>query len=217
MQSLTPNKSLVQMTYEAILNEICIGTLEPGARLSQDDLAEQLNVSRQPVNSAIAMLKSQNFVVDTGRRGVVVAAVDSKLFDAIYQFRSVVEPLAIKLATANLTKDGITLGREIISHGQASVEAEDKQAVLKADIDFHTLIYQLSGNPIIIDTMQLNWRHLQRSMSKVLQYPGMTIQVWKEHEQIFDAVADADADQASSLMCHHIQDAQHRITGQKTG
>jgi len=96
MDSLQPTKSLVQKTYEAILNEICTGSLLPGVRLAQDDLAAQLDVSRQPVNGAIAMLKSQGFVIDTGRRGVVVAPIADGHFEAIYQFRSAVEPLAVE-------------------------------------------------------------------------------------------------------------------------
>ncbi len=212
METLTPAKSLVQMTYEAILNEICTGSLTPGTRLSQDHLAAQLNVSRQPVNSAIAMLKSQNFVEDTGRRGVVVAAVDGKLFNEIYQFRAAIDPLAVELAVTRLTKEDIARGREIIARGKACVEAAQSQAVLQADIDFHSLIYQLSGNAIIIDTMHLNWRHLQRSMSKVLQHPGMTTHVWSEHERIFEAMVAGKTAQAAELMRTHARDAPNRIS-----
>ena len=212
METLTPAKSLVQMTYEAILDEICTGSLTPGTRLSQDYLAAQLNVSRQPVNSAITMLKAQNFVEDTGRRGVVVAAVDRKLFDAIYQFRSAIDPLAVELAISRMAEKDIAHGREIIARGKACIEAVESQAVLQADIDFHSLIYQLSGNAIIIDTMHLNWRHLQRSMSKVLQHPGMTDQVWIEHEQIFEAMVAGNKTQAAALMRRHVRDAPNRIS-----
>lgn len=215
METLTPAKSLVQMTYEAILDEICTGSLTPGTRLSQDHLAAQLNVSRQPVNSAITMLKAQNFVEDTGRRGVVVAAVDKKLFNEIYQFRAAIDPLAVELAVTRLTKEDIAEAREIIARGKACVAAAQSQAVLQADIDFHSLIYQLSGNTIIINTMHLNWRHLQRSMSKVLQHPGMTAQVWSEHEQIFEAMVAGKTAQATALMRAHVRDAPNRISNPK--
>lgn len=216
MEALKPNTSLVQKTYEALLEAICTGAIKAGERLSQDDLAEQLNVSRQPVNSAIAMLKSQRFVQDTGRRGVVVAPVDSKMFESIYQFRSVIEPLAVELATPRLTKEAIVLGRDIIVRGKGFVQRDDSQSTLRADMDFHSLIYQLCGNLIIADTMHLNWRHLQRSMSEVLRSPGMSIRVWKEHERIFEAMVSGDADHAASLMREHIHDATRRISGPVT-
>ncbi len=213
MDSLQPTKSLVQKTYEAILDEICTGSLVPGVRLAQDDLAEQLDVSRQPVNGAIAMLKSQGFVIDTGRRGVIVAPIEDGHFEAIYQFRSAVEPLAVELATPRMTKEAIVKGRKIIAQGKSFVQAGDAPAVLQADMDFHALIHKLSGNPIIVDTMHLNWRHLQRSMSKVLQFPGMSLHVWKEHKKIFETMISGHAEEAAALMRVHIEHAPERISG----
>ncbi|MEX0405314.1 GntR family transcriptional regulator [Aquibium sp. LZ166] len=213
MESIAPSKSLVERTYDALLDAICTGVFRPGERLGQDDIAERLNVSRQPVNSAITMLKSQRFVTDTGRRGVVVAPVDRELFEAIYQFRSVVEPLAAELATARMDAAAITRGREIVARGTRLMQAGDAKAVLKADIDFHSLIYELSGNPIIAETMRLNWLHLRRSMGEVLRFPGMTIQVWKEHKIIFEAMVAGDAAVAAAEMLSHIVQAPQRVIG----
>ena len=71
MDTIGPKKSLVDQTYEILLDAICTGELVPGERLTQDQIAARLNVSRQPVNSAISILKANHFVEDTGRRGVV--------------------------------------------------------------------------------------------------------------------------------------------------
>jgi len=207
MKALTPNKTLVEKVYEALLEAICSGDVRSGDRLNQDELALRLNVSRQPVNSAIAMLKAQRFVQDTGKRGVVVAPIDQALFDSIYQFRTVVEPLATELATKRLTNEAVTQGRDIIARGKSCVQSGDRTAALRADMDFHRLIYQLSDNPIILDTMTLNWHHLQRAMSEVLSVPGTTLRVWKEHEQIFNAMVRNDADSAAALMRDHMINA----------
>ena len=77
-------------------------------------------------------------------------------------------------------------------------------------MDFHALIYHLSGNLIIADTMKLNWRHLQRAMSEVLSVPGTTLRVWKEHEQIFNAMVRNDAKSAAGLMKDHMVNAAPR-------
>lgn len=99
MERLTPSETLVERAYQIILDAICDGTLRTGERLTQGEVASRLDVSRQPVGQALAMLKAQGFLVEAGRRGLSVAPVDSKLFEAIYQIRSVVEPLAVRLAT----------------------------------------------------------------------------------------------------------------------
>ena len=211
MEALKQSKSLVDRTYEALLEAICTGSLSPGERLAQDELAAQLNVSRQPVNSAIAMLKTQGFVEDTGRRGVVVAGVNAKLFEAIYQFRSVVDPLAVELAIPRLTDESIRIGRDLIRRGRAFIEKGDSASVLRVDMEFHTLIYDLSGNPIVSETMYLNWRHLQRSMGHVLRFPGASIHVWNEHEAIFAAMVRGETDAACRLMRAHIEEAAKRV------
>lgn len=211
MEAIAPSKSLVEKTYDALVDAICTGVFKPGERLTQDEIAERLNVSRQPVNSAIAMLKSQRIVTDTGRRGVVVAPVERAFFEAIYQFRSAVEPLAVELAVPRLDSVTIRRGRAIISRGLEMIQTGDAKAVLQADMDFHTLIYELSGNPVIGDTMRLNWLHLRRSMGEVLRYPGMTIQVWKEHKQIFEAMVAGDTPRAVAEMRSHIVEAPKRV------
>jgi DNA-binding GntR family transcriptional regulator len=210
MEALAQKRSLVDQAYDALLDAICSGEIRPGERLNQDELAEKLNVSRQPVNSAIAMLKAQRFVTDTGKRGVVVAPIDQTLFDSIYQFRTAVEPLAVQLATHRLTPEAIAIGRDLIALGKSHVQNGDHSAALGADMAFHNLIYSLSGNSIISDTMNLNWRHLQRAMSEVLAIPGASLRVWKEHSQIFTAMVRGEADQAAKLMQEHMEHAAPR-------
>ncbi len=213
MDAIQPNKSLSDRAYEALVDAICTGEFRPGQRLTQDEIAERLNVSRQPVNSAIAMLKAQRFVIETGRRGVEVAPVDRNLFEWIYQIRSALEPLAVELATPRLTAASIGQGRDLIARGTALMQAGDALGVLKADIEFHMTIATLSGNRLLFDMMQLNWQHLRRSMGEVLRFPGMTLQVWKEHRAIFDAMAKGEAAQAAALMRAHVVDAPRRVTG----
>lgn len=210
MDALSPGKSLVDKAYDAILNAICAGEFRPGKRLNQDEIAAQLNISRQPVNSAIAMLKSQRFLQDTGKRGVVVSPVDTNLFTSIYQFRLAVDPLATRLATPRFTEETMATGRHIIEHGKSSVRNDDRSAALRADMEFHELIYQLSGNIIICDVMQLNWKHLQRSMGEVLRTPGMSLRVWNEHSNIFNAILEGNADCAAALMREHLSQAIER-------
>src|SRR6185312_8511528 len=119
MESLANPKTLVEQAYDVILDAICAGTLKPGERLTQDSVAKRLNVSRQPVNNALLVLKTQGFVRDAGRRGLAVAPLDPKLFEAIYQFRSAIEPLAVKLATPRLNAEATRRARALLARGRA--------------------------------------------------------------------------------------------------
>lgn len=211
MQSLEPSTSLVDQAYTVILDALCDGTFKPGERLTQDDIAARLSVSRQPVTHALAVLKAQGFLMQSGRRGLTVTAVEPEFFQAIYQFRPAVEPLAVSLATQRLTKNAIVRGRSLVEHGRNLVVAGDARATLQADMDFHAFIYELSGNPIIGETMRLHWLHLRRAMGQVLRYPGMSISVWQEHSRILERMIFGDAAGAADLMRRHVVEAYERV------
>jgi DNA-binding GntR family transcriptional regulator len=211
MNTLKPQRTLVEQTYDAILDAISDGSLAPNERLTQDELAVRLNVSRQPVLSALGLLRQQGFVIDHGRRGVAVAPVDPARFDAIYQFRSAIEPLAARLATERMTPELIERGRAIVARGRKAAAAGDTKATLQADVDFHTFVYEASGNPLIVETMQLHWQHLRRAMGEVLRRPRMTQQVWREHAAVMEAMASGDARTAARLLQEHVNVARVRV------
>jgi len=212
MKSLQTQKTLVDQAYDAILDAICDGTLAPHERLTQDEIANRLAVSRQPVMSALGLLKQQGFLIEHGRRGLAVAPIDRARFDAIYEFRSAIEPLAARLATERMTPERLALGRALVEHGMAVASAGDARATLQADVDFHTFIYETSGNPLIVETMHLHWQHLRRSMGEVLRRPRLTLQIWKEHAGILEAMAKGDADEAARRIGEHVRVAHERVS-----
>ena len=204
MESLATPKTLVEQAYDVILDAICAGTLKPGERLTQDSVAKRLNVSRQPVNNALLMLKQQGFVRDAGRRGLAVAPLEPKLFEAIYQFRSAIEPLAVRLATGHMNAEATRRGRALIAQGRAALQAQDDKLLVQADMDFHSFIYELSDNSLVLETMRLNGQHLRRAMGEVLRVSVLAKRVWREHEAILSAMARGDAEGAGRLIHDHV-------------
>lgn len=211
LETLSNPRRLVDQAYNVILDAICDGTLKPGERLTQADIAERLNVSRQPINNALLILKAQGFVRDVGRRGVAVAPLDPQHFEAIYQFRSAVEPLAVRLAAPHMTAEAAARGRALIERGNEVLKTNDGRALVQADIDFHSFIYNLSGNSLIIESMRLNWHHLRRTMGEVLRYPDLSRKVWQEHAAILAALEQGEAERAAALMHEHVQSAYLRV------
>lgn len=206
LESLTTPTTLVDQAYAVILDAICDGTLKPGERLTQADVAERLNVSRQPVHNAFQVLKAQGFVREHGRRGLAVAPLDPALFKAIYEFRSAIEPLAVRLATARMTEADVKRGRALIEEGVKAVK-EQGGAAVRADMAFHSWIYDLSGNVMIIETMRLNWQHLRRAMGEVLRHPQLSTRVWNEHRAILETMGKGDAEAAALLIEGHVMSA----------
>lgn len=203
--------SLYEQVYASILEAICDGALRPGDRINQDELAARLNVSRQPVTQALTVLRTQDFVQDTGRRGLVVAPLRRSFFQSLYELRESLDPMAARLAA----RHGASLSREmagaLLQRGQQAVAEGSVAAMTLADMAFHMWVYEASGNPLLADTLRLYWHHLRRGMSVVVQPPEGRSRVWEEHERIMQAVLAGDARQAEALSLQHIRQAAQRV------
>lgn len=208
----TPNsrKSLVDETYEALIDLICSGEILPGTRLNQDEIAVRFNVSRQPVISALAILKTNGFVKDNGRRGLVVTSIEPDQFQSICEFRAVVEPLAVSLAASQIRPDWEKSSETILTAGAEALERGDSRALLQADMDFHEMVYRWSGNPIIENSMRANWPHIWRAMNEELRNPSAAVPSWKEHVEIVRHLLSGDGKEAAKVMKKHINRAGKR-------
>ena len=91
---LESTPDLVEQVYRRLLDAISEGALAPGQRITQEDIADQLAVSRQPVLQALRLLKKDGFVQDAPGRGVLVAPLDADMTLKVYQVRGALDALA---------------------------------------------------------------------------------------------------------------------------
>jgi DNA-binding GntR family transcriptional regulator len=200
---------LVDQVYRSLLDAISEGSLAPGARIMQEDIAEQLAVSRQPVLQALRLLKKDGFVLDAPGRGVLVAPLDVGWLTQIYQVRSALDALAAGLAA----RARFQVDPALISQGRTAARSNDIKAMIAADARFHGAIYAASGNPLIAQSAQLHWHHIRRAMGAVLQVSTMRESIWDEHEAIAEAIANGDEATAQQLIRGHVDDASRNLAG----
>ncbi len=219
--NLTVTPDLVQQAYNALLDAICFGELTAGSRVTQEQAAEKLAISRQPVLQAFARLKREGFLVDAGRKGVQVSALDPGQLTQLYQIRGELDALAAGLAAQRVASGAVPVpddallraGRQTEAQSatqsarQFAMQAESLRDIVAADIGFHTTLYRLSGNPLIETTLALHWQHLRRVMGAVLQEQGARRGIWDEHARIWRAVQQGDALLAAQLARKHTAQA----------
>lgn len=203
LQSIDFAPDLTEQVYSRLLRAICSGALQPGARLTQEDLAASLNVSRQPVLQALRLLKREGVVVDAGRRGLAVAPVEPDVIANIYEVRGALEALAARLAA----KSGRKLDPATLTRGRAALKDGDLAAMIEADLEFHHALYEAAGNPLIAESADRHWHHVQRAMGASLQMSGIQQNVWNEHQAILEAVNAGDAARAERLARQHCEGA----------
>lgn len=210
---------LVDQVYRALLDAISAGTLAPGQRITQEELAERLAVSRQPVLQALRLLKRDGFVQDAplagnaGRsRGLQVTPLDPAWIAQVYEVRGALDTLAARLAAERHAR----IDPALIEQGRRSVDAGDIKAMIDADLAFHRALYQASANPLIEQSALLHWHHIRRAMGEALRHDSLRDPVWDEHAAIAKAVARGDAARAEALMREHSSQASTYLRQQIT-
>ena len=204
---LPTRTNYVDEVYKVLLDAISDGSLAPGTRITQEEVAEQLDVSRSPVIQALRQLKTDGLVQDAPGRGVLIAPLDPQTIGHVYKIRGVLDELAAGLAAERRAR----IDPEVIRRGREIVTGDDVRAMIDADMAFHRAVYQASGNPLIEDSSRMHWVHLRRVMGGVIQLHGMRRPIWDEHQAIADAIEAGDVAQARHLAMQHTLNASENL------
>ena len=209
--------NLSRRVYQAILDDICNGTLAPGTHLVQEQLAAQLGVSRHPIQQALALLRADGMVEDVGKRGQRVTSLDLGLMRDHYDIRAALDGLAARRAAGRIDESGQTeqfeeRGEAILADGRDAVDADNIADMIRHDEAFHGLIYEASGNSLLPETAESHWRYLRRVMGDVLRHAEPPRVIWQQHEDIFRAVLRGDPEHAERLAVDHVERAAGTLT-----
>lgn len=207
LSKIQARPDLVDEVYKSLLDAISDGSLAPGARITQEEIAEQMNVSRSPVLQALRLLKKDGLVQDAPGRGIVIADMDPAWIGNLYQIRGALDALAARLAAARK----IDIGAAVIAAGRKAVRGKNVKAMIEADIAFHSAIYHASGNDLIVATTEVHWAHLRRVMGAALQSAERREAIWDEHEAIANAIAAGQAELAGELAERHASVARENL------
>jgi DNA-binding GntR family transcriptional regulator len=207
MKALTVQPNLVEQVRAAILGEIASGQLAPGDRVIQEQIAQALGVSRQPVQQALLLLRNEGVLKDAPGRGLIVSPLVADEVTHMYDMRAVIEGLASRLAAEQNAQRAAKLGPALIDAGRKAVASGSVAKMVAADMRFHEFIYSLSGNPLIAPAMAGHWTHTQRVMGEVLIKDETPRDIWDQHAAILAAIADGDAVRAEKLALKHITEA----------
>jgi DNA-binding GntR family transcriptional regulator len=212
MIPLEPAPNLTEQVYTRILEAITDRTLLPGQRITQNELAERLGVSRQPVSHALHLLHRQGLLAESGRRGFEVTQLDPLRIRQLYEVRGAIDALAARLAAGRVKIDAA--GRARLEAALGAGRAIDRKTplarLIALDVDFHTAIYRLAGNPAIEEMIAPQWLHMRRSMATVLAELDYRESAWTEHSAIAAQILAGNVKGAESAAQAHALTAGRR-------
>jgi DNA-binding GntR family transcriptional regulator len=207
MKTLQVGPTLVEQVHKAILADIAGGRLPPGERIIQEQLAQELGVSRQPVQQALTLLRKEGVLSDAPGRGLQVAPLNLEHVRHMYEVRAVIEGLAFRNAAKNNATEVARRSPALIRAGRKAVAAQSFAAMIAADMALHHFIYAQSGNPLLAPSMETHWTQTQRVMGEVLMRDDKPRDIWNQHEEMLGAVAAGDGAHAETLARQHILEA----------
>lgn len=214
LRSLSPQPTLVEQVYEALLSEITEGKFGAEERLIQEELAAALGVSRQPVQQALLLLRSHGVLCDAPGRGLMVAPLDPAHVRNLYEIRSALDGIASAGAAERAREAAASDGPAYLDRGRAAVKSKSIARLIAADMDFHFFLYGLSGNPLLAEVSMPHWTYLRRAMGEVLVHGDTSTGIWDEHEAILAAVIEGQPQVAERLAREHVSHASTALTSQ---
>jgi len=191
--------------YVALRDAIVRAELEPGRRLSENELAARMGVSRTPIREALARLRDEGLVVIVPQLGTFVSRISPQAVSDAQFIREALECAAIREAATLATEDALTELEDNLRAQERADDHADFDAFYVLDDDFHKALCGLSGHLMVWSVSQRAKGHLNRVRRLSLPVPSYIGEMIAEHRAVVAAVAEHNPDEAESRLRHHLR------------
>lgn len=206
------HQPLRQAVKDSLRRAIIDGRYQPGERLFEDQIAHELEVSRNPVREALQALASDGFVELEPRRGAKVSAVSAKRAEELFEVREALEGLVARLAARRRSPAQLDGLRELVVTGQAALDEGRIAELPDLNTRFHQALADAADNRLL-HAQLARMAHLIEWVYTIGVH-HRSIGSWTEHAAIVDAIAAGDEIGALDRACHHIARARDAFLGQ---
>ncbi len=203
--------SLRDRVYDHLRTAIINGRLAPGTTLLQEQLAEQMGVSRTPIRDALDRLANEGLVARSPGGRVSVAELSFQELREKYAVRGVLEGLALRLAAQRMGDRQLKKLNSLLREMHAAVEQNDVLTVTEIGAEFHDIIIDSCGNDFLIQTLHSLNDSIRRYRRVAANIPGRAAETMLEHQQIYSALQSGEIETAEKLIQEHIANSQQQL------
>jgi DNA-binding GntR family transcriptional regulator len=189
-------------SYAMLRAQILDGSLKPGTRLMQEDIARQFGLSRVPLREAIRKLEGERLVVVVPRRGVTVPDLSDEDLVDLYQIRIQLEPVAFRRAVEALTAEDIA---DLRSRTEALAELTDSpREFFLAHDELVRSTLAIGPGAVYSDIVTMVRERSQYLRFAYSRLPGQTDKLLASRRAVTAAMADRRADFVEQLTRVHL-------------
>ena len=193
--------------FSILRNAILDKKLEPGQRLVERDVAEQLGVSRTPVREAIRKLELEKLVIHIPRKGVIVSEFTKADIIEILLIRSSLEALICSIAATKIEPKEVArlefLAKEISTEHSKKNYSKSNQLNDK----FHEIVYRAAESPRLYNLFNTFREYITKFTQIAYSKPGRPEEVWTEHNEIIEALRNHDSLRAEAAAKKHVENS----------
>jgi DNA-binding GntR family transcriptional regulator len=194
-------RPLSDQVYDTLKRAILHGELLPATKLTESEIARNLNVSPTPVREAFRRLAAEGLVAIAPWRGVRVQSVSDRDMIDTYQCREVLEGLACRLAAARIDASGIAELKRLLA---TSRRARSASEVARCNTELHNIIFSCAANAKLTALLGLFHTVIQRDRSLTAYNAKRRGEIHAEHAAIIEALERRDAEAAEQAMRRHV-------------
>lgn len=196
--------SLAERAYHEIRDRLIMLDIAPGAPINEQALALELGIGRTPIRESLKKLELDHLVVAYPRRGTFATQVDITDLAAVSEMRAVLEPMAARRAATNARPQS----RQALLAKAEQIEGmdgrrESNRDLMQYDIEVHRLIYGLTGNAHLEETLVRLDNLATRIWCVVLDRLPSIEEHIREHVDLLRAIAAGDGDLAAEMALQH--------------
>ncbi|MFI5805504.1 GntR family transcriptional regulator [Streptomyces sp. NPDC051561] len=182
-------------------DEIVDGVRAPGSKLVERELAAELGVSRLPIRDALKALVTEGLVTPRPRTWAVVREFSPTDIADLDEVRSALDTLTFRLAAQRRTRAGLEELRAALDAELEAARRGDAVMARRAAADFHETVTTLAANELLCELE----RGLRSRLRWLLVRHDDLMDVAKEHEGLYDAIAARDVPRVEALVLKHLE------------
>jgi DNA-binding GntR family transcriptional regulator len=197
-----------ERVYDYLKTSILSGRFNPGKRLTEEHLADEIGVSRTPVREALHKLESEGLIKPRKKRGFV-ASMDSKdEIEELFDIRASLEGYALRLISEIISEDTLKRLDGFIENAEDALKRKKIDEIFKWNTRFHDMLHDLVAHKPRFHRLIANIRkYVLRYRKGTLHYLDGARRTIDGHRKIMMALRLKDPDLCERIMRDHIQEA----------
>ncbi|WP_126428762.1 GntR family transcriptional regulator [Brevibacillus marinus] len=201
-----------EYAFQMIKEKILDGTFKPSQKLTENELANMVGVSRNTIKKALMMLERENLVEVKTNKGAIIKSLTFEEIVNFLEIREVLEGLVARSAVHHLRDEEIAQLGAILQEMKAQLRKRHFAEYSRLNGEFHQVIYTASRNREAVALIHSIKTQLNQIHYRTMLVPGRKQDSYAEHQRIYEALKARQEQAAEAAIKEHVANVRRTVT-----